>query len=94
MSIVGPALEASRYYIEEEELRKMFAKLIASSMNKNKSEISITHPSFVEIIKQLTPLDAQILDFIINNNQTAPIVRIGIKYPNGGSRIHYDLLFH
>lgn len=91
MSIVGPALEASRYYIEEEELRKMFAKLIASSMDKSK--ISITHPSFVEIIKQLTPLDAQILDLIINNNQTAPIGRIGIKYPNRGSRIHYDLLF-
>lgn len=91
LNILGPTLEASRYYIEEEELRKMFAKLIASSMDKSK--ISITHPSFVEIIKQMTPLDAQILDLIINNNQTAPIGRIGIKYPNRGSRIHYDLLF-
>ena len=57
MSIVGPALEASKFYIEEDEIRGMFAKLIASSMDKTQS-INI-HPSFVEIIKVLSPLDAQ-----------------------------------
>ena len=57
MSVVGPALEASKFYIEEDEIRGMFAKLIASSMDKTQS-INI-HPSFVEIIKVLSPLDAQ-----------------------------------
>src|SRR5690606_13523981 len=30
ISVVGPALEASRFYIEEQELREMFANVIAS----------------------------------------------------------------
>lgn len=59
LSIVGPALEASKYYIEEEELRTMFAKLIASSMDKSKQKY--IHPSFVEIIKQLSSEDAVFL---------------------------------
>lgn len=62
IKILGPALDASRYYIEEEELRKMFAKIIASSLDNRKSE-SI-HSSFVEIIKQLDVLDAKILSFL------------------------------
>lgn len=57
LSIVGPALEASKYYIEEEELREMFANVIASSMDSSKSEN--VHPSFIEIIKQLSPRDAK-----------------------------------
>ncbi len=56
LSIIGPAIEASRFYIEEEELRNMFAKLIASSMDKEKN--SIIHPSFVEVVKQLSSEDA------------------------------------
>ena len=57
MSVVGPALEASKFYIEEDEIRGMFAKLIASSMDNSKS--ADIHPSFSEMIKMLSPLDAQ-----------------------------------
>lgn len=57
MNIVGPALEASKFYIEEEELRKMFAKVVAASMDSRRS--TNVHPAFVEIIKQLDTLDAQ-----------------------------------
>lgn len=59
LSIVGPALEASKYYIEEESLREMFATLIASSMDSEKQDF--IHPSFVEVIKQLTPSDANFI---------------------------------
>lgn len=57
LHIVGPAIEASKYYIESDELREMFANLIAASIDSRK--IDRTHPSFVEIIKQMSPLDAQ-----------------------------------
>ncbi|MCH4825767.1 DUF4393 domain-containing protein [Planococcus halocryophilus] len=70
MSIVGPALEASKYYIEEEKLRKMFAKVIAASMDKTKSEN--VHHSFVEIIKQLSPLDAKNIS-LFKTTHTYPI---------------------
>lgn len=59
LKILGPALEASKYYIEEKELRDMFAKIIASSMDAEKDQV--IHTSFVEIIKQLDSLDAIIL---------------------------------
>lgn len=65
VKILGPALEASRYYIEEEELRKMFARIIANSLDKSKSEK--IHSSFIEIIKQLDVLDAKILQFLKRN---------------------------
>ncbi|MEE3428552.1 MAG: DUF4393 domain-containing protein [Ruminococcus sp.] len=66
LSVVGPALEASKFYYEEDELRKMFERLIVNSMDSRK--ISNVHPSFTEIIKQLSPLDAQNLTLFRNNN--------------------------
>lgn len=57
LSVVGPALEASKYYFEEEEIRAMFASLISASMDARVS--SLVHPSFPAIIQQLSPLDAQ-----------------------------------
>ena len=65
INIIGPALEASKYYIEDEELRNMFAELIASAMNSDTNHM--THPSYVEIIKQLSPLDAINLAFFIEH---------------------------
>lgn len=80
LAIAGPALEASRFYIEEESLRQMFANLIASSMN-NEKNINI-HPSFVEIIKQLSTLDAKIL-VSFKNSATHLIGKMILDNPNG-----------
>lgn len=41
IKILGPALEASKYYIEEKELRKMFAKIIANSLDSQKDRKSV-----------------------------------------------------
>jgi Abortive infection alpha len=79
LSIVGPALEASKYYIEVEVLRKMFAKVVASSMDNRKS--GYTHHAFIEIIKQLSPLDAQNIS-ILKEHKTLPIVNCGIDINN------------
>ena len=83
LKILGPALEASKYYIEDEELRILFAKLIAASMDKSKEKI--VHPSYVEIIKQLTPLDAENVFFInMGEDKNKPLASILIKYSIGG----------
>lgn len=65
LSIVGPALEASKYHIDHEEIRDLFAKLIASSANLDKQEM--VHPSFIEVIKQLSPFDAFILRSLVDD---------------------------
>ena len=59
LSIIGPALEASKYYIEEPVIRDMFAKLIASDIDSRKT--NQVHHAYVDIIKQMSPLDAHIL---------------------------------
>lgn len=59
LSILGPALEAAKYYYEEAELREMFANLVAGSMDSR--VCGKIHPCFVEIIKQLSPNDAKLL---------------------------------
>nr|DAX04348.1 MAG TPA: protein of unknown function (DUF4393) [Bacteriophage sp.] len=91
LSIVGPALEASKYYIEEEELREMFARLIASSMDKAKE--TITHTSYVEIIKQLTPLDGDNLKLINQNKGEELISRLIVNFDNEGFKIARTNLF-
>lgn len=79
------ALENSKYCIESVELRKLFVNLISKSMNSNYAE-SI-HPSFAEIIKQMDPIDALVLQ-TLNPNSSFPIVDYTIRY----SRLTYNTL--
>ena len=72
LQITAQALENSKYCIEEKELRDMFTALISNSMNSDFSQD--IHPSFAEIIKQMSVLDAQILKIIKN----APIQSVPI----------------
>jgi len=66
LNIVGPALEASKFYIEDEKIRKMFAKLIASSMDIETTDAS--HPSFIEVVKQISLVEANIIDYLAKNS--------------------------
>lgn len=71
--IVGPAIEASKFYIEDKDFREMFAELIASSCDKETEQL--VHPSFPDIIKQLSPMEAKILQFFVQK-QTFPCVKL------------------
>jgi len=90
LSIVGPALDASKYYFEEEELREMFANLISATLDDRMN--GDIHPSFTEIIKQMSPLDAQNLALI---NDSAPIVeyRAELKEPPGSYKLALTNVF-
>ena len=59
LSIIGPTLEKSKYYFEDENLRELFANLVASSIDKTKTEI--VHPAYPDIIQNLSPNDAMFL---------------------------------
>lgn len=56
--IVGPTLEALKYTYDEKDLRDMYVKLLATSMDISKAKIA--HPSFVDIIKRMDSIDAQL----------------------------------
>lgn len=72
-NILGPSIQALEYAIFEEHMSEMFANLLASSMDSSKSQRS--HPSFVEIIKQLTGDEAKLLKFM-SGSQDLPVVDV------------------
>ena len=85
--IAGPALESLKYTGSIDELKDLYANLIASSMDSNTT--SETHPSFVEIIKQLSSDEAKILTAFISTDQE-PIISIRNNRENGrGGRDEY-----
>lgn len=59
--IAVPAIQSISYSMDSQELRDMYANLLARSMTDyDKDKV---HPSFVEIIRQLTPDEAKLLKF-------------------------------
>lgn len=87
--IAVPALQYISYCMDNEELRDMYANLLASSMNKVvKNEV---HPSYVEIIKQLCPDEAKILRHLA---QQEGIPLIGIRYKRPNSSDGFDIVKH
>lgn len=83
LAIIGPALEASKYYFEEAELREMFANLIAAAVDNRKSNLVM--PCFTEIIKQLSPLDAKnLIRFPPHIGASLPIAKYVHKRTDDG----------
>lgn len=74
--VAVPAIQAISYSMNNDELRNLYANLLAKSMSIDTK--SIVHPAFVEIIKQMSPLDAMVLNHIEEFN-FIPIVNLGIK---------------
>jgi hypothetical protein len=86
-SIAGPTIEALRFASEEPELQNMFANLLATSMDKETA--SNAHPSFVEIIKQLSPDEARILDYMNKLSSAIPIIDIRIQMGEAKHFLNY-----
>lgn len=78
-NVAGPTLEAMRYTGHQDELRELFMNLLASSMNSDSAKDAF--PSFVEIIKQMTPDEAKLLDFLAKS-EVRPIIDLVKKQKN------------
>ncbi|MCD2136426.1 DUF4393 domain-containing protein [Salinicoccus halitifaciens] len=76
LSLIGPALESTKYYIDEKDLRELFINLISRSMD-NRYNKEVNH-AFVEVIKQLSPIDAYL--FKKMNKSTIPVARYLLKF--------------
>jgi hypothetical protein len=74
--IAGPALEALKYTGHDQNLREMFAKLLATAMDEETA--ATAHPSFVEIIRQLSSDEAQICQ-LLKAQSDFPIINILAK---------------
>lgn len=86
--VAVPAIQAISYSMNSEELRNLYANLLAKAMNSDTK--NMVHPSFVEMIKQMSPTDALIFSHIITA-PIRPLITIKIVSPNdGGERIFVE----
>lgn len=78
--IAVPALQALSYSMDCEELRNIYANILAGAMNSaTKSKV---HPAYVEIVKQLSPVDIKIFNDIGEhcvNDMTNGLVCANVK---------------
>ena len=81
-NIAGPALEALRYTGYLDELREMYAKLLATSIDS--ATAAQAHPSFVEIIKQLSPDEARLLAYLATR-YSVPMIDLRREEKNSSS---------
>lgn len=80
-----PAIQQLSYCYDSEELREMYANLLVSSMNQDtKSKV---HPSFIDIVKQLTPDEAKLLKVIKDTSAYLPLIDLQINYGKGNGHI-------
>lgn len=78
--VAVPAIQAISYSMDSDELRKMYANLLSKSIYSNtKNDV---HPAFVEIIKNLSPLDCRVFEYIMKKNTSEMSyyeMRVGIS---------------
>lgn len=82
-NVAGPAVEALKFTGQNETLQDMFANLIANSLDS--TTVLKAHPSFVDIIKNLSPDEGLILKVFTSPNsdlsvsQSLPVVDVKLE---------------
>jgi len=71
-SVAGPALDAMRFALHQEELRDLYISLLAQSIDKETAHHG--HPAFVDVIRQMTPDEAKLLHYIRAHGGGAPVI--------------------
>lgn len=90
-SIIGAAAEKAKYSMNEDDIREMFENLIISSFDSRK--VSNIHPSFSDIIQQMSPLDAQNLK-LFGLNEQLPICELRRNEGSDGYIVIYSDIFY
>ncbi len=85
-----PILMSISYCMDRKELREMYASILAKSMNIDTKHL--VHPAHTEIIKQLSPLDANLLNLFAAFT-SLPIAKYCLHKPNGNKTTLYTNVF-
>lgn len=80
--VAGPAVEALRFSGYNLNLRELYANLLANAMDK--STIHLTHPGFVEILKNISSDEAILLQAFLTNDEY-PLIEVRAKIIEDGS---------
>ena len=89
-SIAGQALQGLAYSHEEVDLKALYLALLAKSMD-TQTALSV-HPSFVEIIRQLSAEEIDLLGKVLKRENDLPIVEIHKAVAGGAQSIEKHIL--
>jgi len=91
-SIAGPAFEGLAYSLDEPALKDMYLELLARASDDRVA--SSAHPSFVQIIRELTSEEARYLPYYLGRaNNMVGIAQYRAEFhpkPNNGFRVLYS----
>ena len=77
--VAVPAIQALSYCMDSHELRNAYANLLSASIDVTTKDF--VHPSFVESLRQLSPVDVKIFDQILKHKLCA-IVDLISSHPD------------
>lgn len=83
--VAVPAIQAISYCMNSEELHTLYANLLSKAMVSDTKEK--VHPSFIEIIKQMSPNDAVVLKEFSKSETPVPTATLTIVMKANGLRI-------
>jgi hypothetical protein len=93
-SVAGPAFEGLGHAVDEPELRNLFLELLARAVDSKYADAA--HPSFVEVIRQITSREAELLKVYLTGQAgtSVPIVTLNssISPGLGSIRLYTHLL--
>lgn len=78
---VGVPIVEKLMYVSDETLVDMYTELLSNASNKKHCHVA--HPSFVNIINNLSPEEAKLLNDLLKSGGM-PFVEVQRKSPNGG----------
>lgn len=81
-TVAGPALESLKYTGHKEDLRELYANLLANAINIDTAKSA--HPGFVDIIRNLTSDEARVLRFLASRRVYPIITTKAILKDNKG----------
>ena len=89
-----PIIECISYVYDNESIHNMFVKLLAKASNIETNEL--VHPSYIELIKNLSPMDAEVLNYIFKEEDNfAPIcdIRDDKNILANSTRLQFNQIF-
>ena len=85
-SVAAPAMQQLAYSLEEPDLKEMYISLLATASDNRSSEDA--HPSFVEVIKQLSADETSYLNSVLTHKGILPIITYVAELTDGqGHRV-------
>ena len=81
-SVAGPALQGLAFSLDEPNLKELYLNLLKTSVDGR--EVDKAHPSYVEIIKQISSAEVAHLNNIMTFTGSIAIARFKQNYNSGG----------